>query len=79
MLTSKSLNVRKLLRAAASVAIFEVQFATLPPRPEVAAPENLQLLQPGYSWFLYGDAVTQHVALNRNDADFFCFMSTLKF
>ena len=42
------------------------------------ATTNLQL-QAGYSWFWYGDAVTQDPALNRQDADFFYFMSTLKF
>ncbi|NQV28855.1 MAG: alginate export family protein [Rhodopirellula sp.] len=42
------------------------------------ATANLQL-QTGYCWFWYGDAVTQDVALNRKDADFFYFMSTLKF
>jgi hypothetical protein len=43
-----------------------------------AATKNLQL-QAGYSWFWYGNAVTQDAALNRDDADFFYFMSTLKF
>ncbi len=42
------------------------------------ATKNLQL-QAGYSWFFYGDAVTQDAAINRGDADFFYFMSTLKF
>lgn len=42
------------------------------------ATDNLQL-QAGYSWFWYGDAVTQDPALSRNDADFFYFMTTLKF
>ena len=42
------------------------------------ATKNLQL-QAGYSWFFYGDAVTQDPAINRDDADFFYFMSTLNF
>ena len=42
------------------------------------ATDNLQL-EVGYSWFWYGNAVTQDAALNRDDADFFYFMSTLKF
>lgn len=42
------------------------------------ATKNLQL-QAGYSWFFYGDAVTNDAAINRDDADFFYFMSTLNF
>lgn len=42
------------------------------------ATKNLQL-QAGYSWFFYGDAVTNDPAINQGDADFFYFMSTLKF
>jgi hypothetical protein len=42
------------------------------------ATKNLQL-QAGYSWFFYGDAVTDDAAIARADADFFYFMSTLKF
>lgn len=42
------------------------------------AAKNLQL-QTGYSWFFYGDAVTQDAAINRGDAEFFYFMSTLNF
>ena len=41
------------------------------------ATKNLQL-QAGYSWFFYGDAVTDDT-INRDDAEFFYFMSTLKF
>ena len=41
------------------------------------ATTNLQL-QAGYSWFFYGDAVTDDT-INRDDAEFFYFMSTLKF
>ena len=42
------------------------------------ATKNLQI-QAGYSWFFYGDAVTNDAAINRDDADFFYFMSTLNF
>jgi hypothetical protein len=42
------------------------------------ATKNLQF-QAGYSWFFYGDAVTNDAAINRDDADFFYFMSTLNF
>ncbi|MDA0283588.1 MAG: alginate export family protein [Planctomycetota bacterium] len=42
------------------------------------ASKNLQF-QSGYSWFWYGDAVTQDPAINRSDARFFYFMSTLTF
>jgi hypothetical protein len=41
------------------------------------ATKNLQV-QAGYSWFFYGDAVAQDT-INRDDAEFFNFMSTLKF
>jgi hypothetical protein len=42
------------------------------------ASKNLQL-QAGYAWFFYGDAVTADPAITRGDAEFFYFMSTLKF